>query len=303
MSGPVPAPALPAPAFPAPTFPAGACDTHIHVYDRRRPAAPGALLNPPDASFADYAAVRRELGLERVVVVQPTTYGLDNRVQLDALAASGIDGRAVVVIDDTTPLAEIGRLHDRGARGDRFHQLPGGALTWAMMPAVAARVAAFGWHVQLQTNGHDLAERVDDLLALAVPVVVDHVGRFMPPAPPGSVAADALFRLVDSGRAWVKLSAPYESSRDGAPVYPVVSDLARALVRRAPERMLWGSNWPHPGQPAATDPATLRTLAFDWMPDPVARRRILVDNPAALYGFPLISDPDEPSSSNPSEHP
>lgn len=270
---------------PVTAFPSGACDTHVHFYDSRYSTAAAALLRPPDATVDQYRAVQAALGLDRVVIVQPTTYGLDNSCQLAAAATFGELARLVVVVDDTTPPGELVRLTSLGARGARFHMLPGGAVGWGALPTTAARIAEHGWHVQLQLDGRELADRLDMLLALPVPLVVDHVGRFMPPVEPGHASFGALLTLVDTGRCWVKLSAPYESTHDGAPRYPTVATLARALVTRAPERMLWATNWPHPGQadPPRTD--DLRHLAHDWLPDPALLRQVLVDNPAEVYGF------------------
>lgn len=282
--------------------PSGVCDTHVHVYDHRYPVSPTTVLEPPDATLADYAGVQAQLGLDRVVIVQPTTYGLDNRLQLDAVATLGSAARAVVVVDDDVTDDELERLTVAGARGARFHMLPGGAVPWSAMPGVAARIASYGWHVQLQLDGRELPERVDELLALPTPLVIDHVGRFMPPVEPDHRAFRALSALVDSGRCWVKLSAPYESTRDGAPHYPTVAELARCLIDRAPERMLWATNWPHPGQDDPPTPEQLLALRDDWLADPDVRRRVLVDNPAEVYGFdPIVRPSESPDRHRPLE--
>jgi D-galactarolactone isomerase len=270
----------------------GACDTHVHVYDQRYPISPSAVLTPPDASPEAYRAVQSALGLDRVVFVQPTTYGLDNRCQLEAVAEFGDAARAVVVVDDTATDDDLTRLTTLGARGARFHMLPGGAVRWEIMHTVAERIATHGWHIQLQLNGRELVARLEALLALPTPIVIDHVGRFMPPVDPTDPAFGALLRLLDTGRCWVKLSAPYESTHGsthvGAPDYPSVATLAHRLVQHAPERMLWATNWPHPGQvdpPTSTQLADLRDA---WLPTGALRRQVLVDNPAEVYGF----DPD-----------
>jgi D-galactarolactone isomerase len=281
-------------AMTLPTFPSGACDTHIHVYDGRYPNAPTTVLDPPDAGLDEYRGVQAALGLQRAVVVQPTTYGLDNSCQLAAVAELGDDARAVVVVDEHTDDDELARLTRLGARGARFHLLPGGAVGKEALAPVAARIAAHGWHIQLQMNGRDLIDDLDALIALPCPLVVDHVGRYMPPVEPGDERFGALLTLIETGRCWVKLSAPYESTTAGAPTYPTVARLARLLIRRAPHRMLWASNWPHPGQP---DPLTidqLARLADDWLPDDDLQQRVLVDNPVELYGFaPIHSDRQE----------
>jgi D-galactarolactone isomerase len=266
-------------------FPIGACDSHMHIYDERYPAAPSTLLRPPDALVADYQRLQTSLGLDRVVVVQPTTYGLDNRCQLDAVAELGDTARAVVVVDAATTTDELKRLDQLGACGARFHMLPGGAVGWDDLATVAARIADLGWHIQLQLDGRELPHRLAALRHLPTPLVVDHVGRFMPPVAPDDEAFAALLALLDTGRTWVKLSAPYESTLDGAPRFPAVTSLARVLVAAHPDRMLWGSNWPHPGQPRPLTGDQLTRLMFDWLPDPAVRHRVLVTNPAELYRF------------------
>lgn len=270
--------------------PPGACDCHMHFYGPpdRYPIAPTASFAPPPASVADYRALQARLGLERVVVVQPTAYATDNRCTLDAVAALGAAARAVVVVDPGASEAELQRLTDAGARGIRFHMLQGGVLPWAILEEMAARVHAFGWHVQLQLDGRLLPEREAVLRRLPGTLVIDHIGRFLQLVPADHDAFRCLLRLVESGRVWIKLSAPYETSRTGPPRYDDVGALARQLVQAAPERMLWASNWPHPGQTGARRPndALLLDLLLDWAPDEDTRRRILTLNPAALYGFP-----------------
>lgn len=272
-------------------LPPGVCDTHLHVYDHRYPTAPTTLLRPSDAGLADYATVRAELAVERVVVVQPTTYGLDNRCQLDAVAEFDGDARAVVVVDDTIDDHELSRLTGQGARGARFHMLPGGAVPWSALRPVADRIVDHGWHVQLQLNGRELPDRLDELLALPAPLVIDHVGRFMPAVTSDDAAFLALLRLIDTGRCWVKLSAPYESMPDGPPHYPTVSALAHRLVDHAPERMLWATNWPHPGQTDPPTPDDLAALRDEWLQTDSLRQQVLVDNPCEVYGFDPLPIP------------
>ena len=155
-----------------------------------------------------------------------------------------------------------------------------------MLEELAARVQPFGWHTQIQLDGRGFPEREAVLKRLPGTVVVDHVGRFHDPVPVDHPSFKVLQRLVDTGRFFVKLSAPYESqSRVGPPHWSDVGALAKALVAQAPERMLWASNWPHPGQSQIPDEADLLDLLLEWAPDDATRRRILVDNPAALYGF------------------
>jgi len=257
----------------------------MHFYNAEFPSAPTARITPPDAWVDEYRLLRQRLGLERVVVVQPTTYGTDNSCQLAAMAAFGHNARGVMVADTSTTDAELKHLTQAGVRGIRFHMLPGGALPWEILERMAARVHEFGWHVQLQMNGREFPEREAMLKRLPGLLVVDHVGRFMGPVSPDDPAFRVLLGLLETGRCWVKLSAPYESSESGPPDWKDVTREARALVKAAPERMLWASNWPHPGQKTPPDEADLLDLLLDWVDDEETRARILVDNPAELYGF------------------
>jgi D-galactarolactone isomerase len=273
----------PAPRLKAPP---GACDTHLHIYDPRFPFMPGALIAPPPALVSDYRTLQQRLGLERVVIVQPSGYGTDNRCTLEAAAAFGKNGRCVVVVDTAVRDNELERLTAGGARGIRFFMLPGGILSWEILERMAARVHGFGWHVQLQLDGRLLPEREALLKRLPCDLVIDHVGKFLEPVPTTHPAFLALLRLLETGRCWVKLSAPYETSRTGPPGYRDVGALAETLVRVAPDRMLWASNWPHPSAGAdKPDDAALLDLLLEWSPDETVRRHILNDNPAKLYGF------------------
>jgi D-galactarolactone isomerase len=270
-------------------LPAGACDSHMHVYHHSYPRAPVTLLHPPDATVDDYRNLQRTVTLDRVVVVQPTTYGLDNSCTLDAVAQLGDAARAVVVVDAALTKGELATLTQAGARGARFHMLPGGAVDWDQLEPVAGIIAEAGWHIQLQLNGRELPERFRLLSQLPVDLVVDHVGRFMPPVEVDDEPFAILCRLLDRGHTWVKLSAPYESSDAGSatggpPDYLDVTHLADELVKRYPERLVWGSNWPHPGRDRPPTAQAVRRLLERWVP-PVFQQRILVDNPARLYGF------------------
>lgn len=266
--------------------PPGGTDTHMHFYDAAEPAAAGAH-NPGSATLEQYRALQRRLGLERVIVVQPNAYRDDNRVTIDAVAALGTGARAVCVVGEDTPESEIERLTRAGAVAQRFFQLQGGAVRMERMAPIMARVHPYGWHANLQLDGAELPEREAAIRALPGRFVIDHIARF-----PGALAADhaavkALLRLLDTGRCWVKLSAPYIVSRADAPRYRDVGALVRTLVAHAPQRMLWASNWPHPSEPrdAMPDDAALLDLLADWAPDEATRRRILVDNPGELYGY------------------
>ena len=266
--------------------PPGACDTHMHFYDARYPLAPTALSAQPDATPEDYKAVQRRLGLTRTVVVQPSAYGTDNRCTLDGIAALGLDTtRGIAVVDSDVTEAELEHLTAGGIRGARFHTLAGGAIPWDRLDAIAEKVQSVGWHVQLQLDGRDLPDREAQIRRWPGQIVIDHVGKFVEPVAPDHPAFRCLLGLVDTGRVWVKLSAPYEVSRAGPPLYDDVGRLAKALVKAAPERMVWASNWPHPSAKTAVDDAALLDILLDWAPEEAVRRKILVDNPAALYAF------------------
>jgi D-galactarolactone isomerase len=267
--------------------PAGACDTHIHIYDRAVPSAPGGPPLPGHFPLAAYRALQARLGLERVIVVQPNAYQDDNRVTLEAIRALGAAAKGVGVVKPDVSDAELARLTQGGIVAQRIFNLPNGAVPLAQMDDVMARVHPFGWFANIQLDGRELPEYEARIARLPGRFVIDHTGKYLEPVAPDHPAFAALLRLIDTGRCWVKLSAPYETSRTGAPGYADVSRLARSLVRHAPERMLWASNWPHPSAPpdARPDDAALLDLLLDWAPDAATRRRILVDNPAELYGF------------------
>jgi len=257
--------------------PALSCDCHIHVF-----AATDALERSAEA----YRALQRRLGLSRAVVVQASAYGFDNRVTLAAIAALGAaDTRGTAIVARDVSDAELTRLTEGGIRGARLHVMPNWMLAWEDVAPIADRIAAFGWHVQLQMDGALLPEREAALRRLPTPVVIDHLGKFLQPVTVADDCFQSVLRLLDTGRVWFKLSAGYEISRSGPPGYEDVSALAIAAIRHAPERMLWGSNWPHIGVPVAPDDAGELDLLRQWVPDAAVRHRILVENPAAFYGF------------------
>jgi len=169
----------------------------------------------------------------------------------------------------------------------RIMTLHGGTLGFDLMDSLMARVHPFGWHANLQLDGRELPKFEAQIRRLPARFVIDHTGKFLEPVTPEHESFKSLLRLVDTGRCWVKLSAPYETSKTGAPKYEDVGRLAKALVKHAPERMLWASNWPHPSarEPRPPEDADLLELLLDWAPDAAVRRKILADNPAELYGF------------------
>lgn len=266
--------------------PAGTCDTHIHFYDSRYAARPGTPI-PADASVDEYRQVMQWLSIERAVVVQPNAYGDDNRLTMDSVARLGPSARAIAVVTPGVTDEQLDALTKAGACGARIMALHGGLVGLDQIGEVAARIYSFGWHCNVQTDGRKLPEHEAQLMRLPGPFVIDHVGKFLEPVAPDHDSFKCLLRLVDTGRCYVKISAPYETSKTGGPLYEDVARLARALIRTAPDRMLWASNWPHAqaakfGYP---DDAALLDLLLDWAGDETVIRKILADNPARLYGF------------------
>jgi len=260
----------------------------MHVYEPGYPVRTQGSFPARSATLADYLRVKQRLGLARTVVVQAGAYGTDNRCALDAMARLGRDARGVAIVDPGAPEAEIERLSKLGMRGIRYHMVRSPTLSWESLPEMAARVAAFGWHAQVQCEPHEIAEREKMLAGLPCDLVIDHVARMHPPLAHGDAGWRVLRALVDRGRCWVKLSAPYHGSRSGPPDYADVGALAKELVRAAPERMLWATNWPHPSVAEnPPDDAGLLDLLAEWAPDEAATHKILVFNPARLYGFPV----------------
>ena len=277
---------LPAPRL---QVPPGSWDAHIHILDPRFPVVAGAVYQPPVATVADYRAVQRRLGLQKVLVIQSSTHGTDHACLLDAIAQLGSGARGVAMVDAAVTAAELRRLTAGGVRGARCLMTPGGVLSWDDVPALAARIQDLGWHTNLQMRGNTFPQRFETIRALPGPVVIDHLGLFSRPVPPDHPEVQVLLRLLDTGRVWVKLSAPYGGGTMGPPPFEAAWPLARALVRHAPERMLWGSDWPHTfmtevyKQPPG-DAAMLLDLLLEWTDGEAVRRRILVDNPEALLG-------------------
>jgi D-galactarolactone isomerase len=267
--------------------PPGATDCHFHVYDARVASVPGTPQHP-DATEVGYRALQRRLGLCRGVLVQPSAYGTDNTRHLQALAALGSDRfRMVAVVAPAVADAELRSLDAAGVRGVRFNVTMPGVLGLAELEPLGRRIAALGWHVQLNASEAQLQAAEDVLARLPCRLVLDHLGHVPQPAGLDSQAFRIVGQLLDAGNTWVKLSAPYIRSQVGGPDYPDTSAVAAALARRAPERILWGTDWPHPTRPteAKPDDARLLELAMGWAQSDTARHRMLVDNPAEVYGF------------------
>lgn len=269
--------------------PAGACDSHLHIYDPRFPMAWPKLRATPNSSAAEYRLLQQRLGTQRAIIVQPAAYGVDNRVTLDAIAQLGpAHARGIAVVHPEVSRAELAALHAGGIRGLRFSQHdPATAVTGPeMIEPLAQRIQEFGWHTQLHLRGEQIVEMAAMIERLPGAVVFDHMARTPQPAGVKHPAFGLVARLLERGRAWVKLSGPYLDTQIGPPRYADVTRVAREYVKLAPERLVWGSDWPHPTErDVKPDDAVLFDLVPQWAREEPNRRRILVDNPAALYGF------------------
>jgi predicted TIM-barrel fold metal-dependent hydrolase len=284
------------------TPPAGSTDCHTHVFGpaARFPWSLERVYTPADASPEDLERLLAHLGLERVVIVQPSPYGTDNACTLEAVRRLGNRARAVAVIGADTPAAVLAEMHRAGVRGVRANLATLGIrepeAAWRAIDGLARRVAPLGWHVQTFTSLAVIAALAARLARLPVPLVVDHFGGAEGALGPGQPGFDQLLALVGGGQAYVKLSAGYRVSTQ--PDWADAAPLARALIAANPERVVWGSDWPHPiGARRAgadrdaiepfhqvDDGLALRRLAA-WAGDALTLRRILVDNPARLYDF------------------
>jgi predicted TIM-barrel fold metal-dependent hydrolase len=281
----------PNPRNPGIAIPAGSWDCHIHLFGpaRRFPFAPESPYVSDDALPADYLAVQGALGLERAVVVSAGGYGADYQHVRWVLESHGERLRGIILAPGDLDAAEAERLAALGVRGLRMFGAPAGH-EWDHLPRIDMRLASlaaeFGWHVQYHSvTRDDIEHAADRLLALPCPVVLDHFGMFDPRLGLEQPAFGAILRLLDSGRAWVKLSGPMRAAREEEMPYPSMTGFAHALVRHAPERLLWGSDWPHVqmnGRVMPNDGDLLGLLA-EWVPDEAARNRILAENPRALY--------------------
>lgn len=270
--------------------PMHACDSHVHIMEPRFPATTGWKGEPvSDASARTYRTFQARIGTERVVVVTPSTYGIDNSATLDALDQFGNAARGIIVIDSGAPPANLGSMSKRGVRGIRVNFVspqPWGRTDADRLVATSRIAADLGWHIQIYAKADQIAAMARAIADLPTPVVIDHLGSVDPVTGPNGEGHAAIIRLLANGRTWMKLSGAYISSKSGAPVYADLQPVARSYVEAAPERVVWGSDWPHRGQSKKLpDDAALLDLLLDWAPDTAQQRRILVDNPALLYGF------------------
>ena len=296
----MPATDLPCPApdrnprAPRTRLPAGACDTHAHICGPadRFPYADERIYTPPDSTLEDYLHLLGVLGIERAVLVQPSVYGTDNRALLDALSRRGQGLRGVAVVEPDITTDQVRALDAAGIRGVRFnlvdHKGERNVVPLDVVRTLANTIAPFGWHIEFLVNLDDAPKFAPAIEGLPVDVVVGHLGYPRHGLGPWSNAAslDAFLRLFETGRCWVKLTGPYRISAAPDLPYPDVVHLARRLAGVNPDRLIWGTDWPHVmnKKPMPND-GDLTDLIADWLPDAALRARVLVANPAALYGF------------------
>jgi 2-pyrone-4,6-dicarboxylate lactonase len=285
------APHDPNPKRPAVAVPPLACDVHAHVCgaESRYPLIAQRLYTPPEASPQAFRHMLDALGVARGVLVQPSIYGTDNRAMLDALARDPKRFRGVAVVPFDVTTAELERLHAAGVRGVRSNIVDlkdnKGQLPLEQLRALAQRIEPFGWHVEFLMHVDEFPELDRQLADFPVDVVFGHLGYVPAGAGPDTPGFAALLRLMREGKAWVKLTAPYRLTLSAMP-YPDVAPFAQALVDAAPERLLWGSDWPHVSiKTAMPNDGDLFDAFSQWVPDAALRKRILVDHPARVYDF------------------
>jgi len=291
----------------APSFavPRDACDCHVHVFDPVKfPYVEKRTYTPPSGPLEELEALHKSMHIDRVVVVQPSVYGADNSATLDAIRRMGpARARGVAVIDKSTTATALDEMHGIGVRGVRLnlHTNVAGKFdaegAKALLDTTAKQLDGRGWHVQFYTNLDTIAGLKEHLTNLPFAVVFDHFGRARGEAGPGQKNFDALLDLVKAGHVYVKISAAYRCSGK-APDYADVAPLAQALVAANPDRIVWGTDWPHPNSDAGRGrPLSEISMPFEiddglvfnqlanWVPAEATRKKILVDNPARLYGF------------------
>jgi predicted TIM-barrel fold metal-dependent hydrolase len=262
--------------------PRGAVDCHHHVYDPGFAVTPGARPHAA-ATRDDHARLLARLGVERHVLVQPSTYGFDNALHLATLDAAGpARARMVAVVPPDAPAATLRMMAARGVVGARANLVQGIPLAPDDVAPLARRIAEVGWHLQLFAQADMIAALAPVLRAAPVEIVFDHFAQLPLRDWAAHPAWGVVTELMQAGRGWVKLSSPY--SLDQSDPFRV-RDLARSLVAAAPERLVWGTNWPHPNATRMPDDAALLDALADWAPDAETRRKILVENPARLYRF------------------
>lgn len=282
----------PAPRKPAITLPAGATDTHAHICGPKSRYAyfSERVYTPPDCLLPAYRHMLATLGVERAVLVQPSVYGTDNTAMLDAMKAAGPAFRGVAVVADDIGEGELRRLHAAGVRGVRVNivDVPNrkpGTLPMESLKKLAQKVKPFGWHMEFLAHVDEFPELDTMLDSFPVDTVYGHLGYMKTDKGIAHPGFQALLRLMQAGKAWVKLTGPYRISLEALP-HADTNAYAHALIKAAPQQVIWGSDWPHVMvKGAMPNDGDLCDLLGSWVTDPGVRKQVLVDNPARLYGF------------------
>jgi len=280
-----------APRQPQLKVPAGSCDCHAHILGpaARFPYSDERVYTPPDCLLADYRAMLTALGLARAVLVQPSVYGSDNRVLLNALDAMQGAWRGVAVVEPDVSASALQEMHAAGVRGVRVNvvdvQSNKGVLPLKQLRGLAERIAPLGWHMEFLLHVHEFPRLDQQLAGFPVDVVFGHLGYLPTQLGIGDAGFQALLRLLQAGRAWVKLTGPYRLSGSKLP-YADVVPFAHALLDAEPRQIVWGSDWPHVMvKGAMPNDGDLMDMLSTWIPDPSIRHQVLVSNPERLYGF------------------
>jgi 2-pyrone-4,6-dicarboxylate lactonase len=269
--------------------PANACDSHCHIFGPgdRFPYAADRAYTPPDSGLEDFERLQATLGLSRAVFVQASCHGTDNAAMVDAIERGNGRYAGVAMIDESFTDMQIGALHDAGVRGTRFNFVAhlGGAPEMTEFWRIVYRVKKFGWHIVLHFDAKDLGNYADLLDQMPVPYVIDHMARVDASAGLQQEPFQQLLGLMRDERCWVKISGAERLTADGPPPYDDVAPYAQALIAAAPDRVLWGTDWPHPNVRHMPDDGDLIDLLATFAPDEATRHRILVTNPERLYDF------------------
>ena len=282
------------PRGPRTAFPPLACDTHAHIFGpaARFPYVAERIYTPPDSTYDDYRKLLATLGVQRAVLVQPSVYGADNAAMLDAMQRFGAGVRAVAVADPSISSGAIEAMHAAGVRGLRFNVVDRrenkNVVPADMLRDVAKRIAPFGWHIELLVNVDEAPQFAKAVAGIPVPIVLGHLGYPKSGAQRWTehAAFTDLLRLLDGGRCWIKLTGPYRISAAADVPYEDVDAAAQKLSTAAPQRLIWGTDWPHAmKKKRMANDGEIADLLERWAPDARTRARILVDNPAELYGF------------------
>ncbi|NTF06188.1 amidohydrolase family protein [Agrobacterium rubi] len=273
-------------------MPKGAIDTQMHMYLPGFPALEGGPPVPEGTPGPDeYRRLMKWIGIDRVVITQGNAHQRDNRNLMASLRAMGDVAKGVAVVTRDTPLDEIQDLIDVGVVGARIMDLPGGAVDLTHLEEVDSIAQELGWCVAVQFDGSHILDHEKRLSAIKSRWIFDHHGKFFAGVTPDSPQVAALKRLIDKGNCWFKFAGCYESSRSGGPEYQDIAAVARVIADHAPDRIIWGTNWPHNNAKTTEeypDDADLLDTVLSWLPSDEARKKALVTTPEELFGFDPI---------------